>query len=170
MAPRYSAFQTLTHRIASTRLASRVYARTLHRMDRAAWKLSGRRMLLSAVLSGVPEVMVTTVGARSGLPHTLPLLRIRDESDPDTFAIVASNFGQDHHPGWYFNLKANPGATCSMDGRTGEYVAHEASGEEYERFWRQAMETYVGFAAYKERAGKRRFPIMVMSPVRQGSG
>ncbi len=48
-----------------------------------------------------------------------------------------------------------------MDGRSEAYTAHEAAGEEYDRFWGYAVDTYFGYAAYKRRAG-RRIPIMVM--------
>ncbi|HFQ95386.1 MAG TPA: DUF385 domain-containing protein, partial [Anaerolineae bacterium] len=55
-------------------------------------------------------------------------------------------------------------AVCTVDGRTGEYVAHEAEGETYERFWRLAEAAYPGFPRYKERAAGRHIPIMVLEP------
>jgi deazaflavin-dependent oxidoreductase (nitroreductase family) len=109
--------------------------------------------------------MLTTTGAKSGLPHTIPLIYIRDEENPEIFALIASNWGQDHNPAWYYNLKKNPCAVCSIRGETREYLAHEATGEEYERFWQRATETYVGYPLYKARAGSRRIPIMAMTPV-----
>jgi deazaflavin-dependent oxidoreductase (nitroreductase family) len=98
--------------------------------------------------------MVTTVGAKSGLPRTLPLMRIRDGADPRTFALVASNWGQRHNPAWYHNLKACPHARCSFGGQTGEY----------EKFWQRAVDAYIGYPLYQQRAGGRHIPIMVMSP------
>lgn len=131
-------------------------------MDRTLLKLTIKRTTLTSVLSGLPVVVVTTVGAKSGVARTVPLACIRDERDPNSFALVASNWGQDHHPAWYFNLRACPRATCLISGRTGEYVAHEATGEEYERFWQRATDAYIGFPAYRQRAGNRHIPIMVM--------
>ncbi len=163
----YSAFHSLNQKIASTRLGSWLYGRTLHHMDHAFLKLTRGRTTLSSALAGLPEVMVTTVGARSGLPRTIPLLCIRDEADPKTFALVASNWGQRHNPAWYYNLKANPHARCSFDRQTGKYVAHEATGEEYEKFWQRAVEAYIGYPLYQQRAGGRHIPIIVMSPVQQ---
>lgn len=84
---------------------------------------------------------------------------------PNTFALVASNFGQDHNPAWYYNLKANPCATCVIDGKSGEYMAHEAQGEEYEQYWRSAVEMFAGYALYKQRTMRKHIPIMVMRPV-----
>ena len=162
--PQYSAFQFLHQKFGSTQVGSWLYARTLHHMDRAFLKATRGRRTISGVLAGLPTVLVTTVGARSGQPRTLPLLCIRDEADPRTFAVIASNFGQHHNPAWYYNLKAHPRAQCSFGRQTEEYVAHEAMGEEYERFWQRAVDTYIGYPLYRQRAGGRHIPIMVLSP------
>lgn len=159
----YSAFHFLNQKFASTKLGSWLYARLLHRLDRVFLKLTRGRTTLSSAFAGLPVVMVTSVGARSGRPRTIPLLCIRDEADPKTFALVASNWGQRHHPAWYYNLKANPQARCSFGQQTGEYVAHEATGEEYEKFWQRAADAYIGYPLYQQRAGGRHIPILVMS-------
>ncbi len=159
---RYSRFHALMQKIASSRPGSWFFARTLHHFDRAVLKLSGQRTTLTAVIAGLPVVFVTTIGTKSGVQRTVPLLAITDERDPNTFAIIASNWGQHSHPAWYFNLKACPRATCSICGRTGQYVAHEASGEEYNAFWQRAAKTYIGYPLYQQRAGGRHIPIMVM--------
>jgi len=164
---RYSPFHSFMQKIASSRPGAWFFSHTLHHFDRVFLKLSGGRTTMTSIVAGLPVVILTSVGAKSKLPRTLPVLCIRDERTPDTFAIVASNWGQRHYPAWYFNLKANPRATCSIRGQAGEYVAHEASGEEYEELWRCAMDTYVGFPLYKQRAAERRIPIMVMTPVKQ---
>jgi len=164
---RYSLFNSLIQKFASSRPGAWFFARTLHHFDRVFLKLSGGRTTMTSILAGLPVVILTTVGAKSKLPRTLPLLCIRDERSPDTFAIVASNWGQHHYPAWYYNLKANPRATCSVRGQAGEYVAHEAAGEEYEKFWDCAEDTHVGYPLYKQRATHRRIPIMVMTPVKQ---
>jgi deazaflavin-dependent oxidoreductase (nitroreductase family) len=161
---RYSFFHGLVQKIGSSRFGAWFYARTLHHFDRVAFKLSGGRATLTSALAGLPVVLLTTSGAKTGLPRTLPLLCIRDERNPDRFALVASNWGQHHYPAWYHNLKANPRAIGSIRGQTGAYVAHEASGEEYERFWQCAANTYGGYPLYKQRVGGRRIPIMIMTP------
>ena len=148
-------------KLASTRAGAWFLSLTLHRLDSALLSWTRNRTSLTAVLAGVPVVALTCIGAKSGARRTVPLLCIPD-TGPNTFALVASNWGQHHHPGWYYNLLANPRATCSIDGRTGEYIAHPAEGEEYEKFWQRAAEIYVGFPLYKRRAGERHIPIMVM--------
>ncbi len=133
----------------------------LHHLDWFVLWASRGRSTLTGILTGAPVVMVTTTGTRSGLPRTSPLLAIQDRAQAGSFALVASNWGQPHLPAWYFNLKKDPRAVCRMNGRAATYLAHEATGEEYDRFWRSAVETYFGYTLYKQRAG-RRIPIMVM--------
>jgi deazaflavin-dependent oxidoreductase (nitroreductase family) len=116
-------------------------------------------------MAGLPVVIVHAIGAKTGRKRPTPLLCIRDEEAPERFAVVATNWGRGPHPAWYANLKANPRVTCEYSSRTGTYVAHEASGEEYERFWRYAIDVYRGFPKYRSRiGGKRNIPIMVMTP------
>jgi deazaflavin-dependent oxidoreductase (nitroreductase family) len=142
MSPKsYSRFQSMIHRFVSSRPGAWFSSRTLHHIDQITFKLTGGRMTMGGSLSGMPVVMVTTTGAKSGLPRTLPLAYIRDEQNPAVFALIASNWGQKHYPAWYFNLRANPQATCCIDGQAEEYVAHEASDEKYARFWQYAVET-----------------------------
>jgi deazaflavin-dependent oxidoreductase (nitroreductase family) len=172
--PRYSLFHAAVQKIAATRAGAWLLARRLHHLDRLVFRLSGRRTTLTSWLSGIPVVMLTTIGAKSHLPRSLPLMAIgadpalvgpaTDDSAPGPFALVASNFGQRHYPAWYYNLKANPLATCTLRGQTGEYIAHEATGAEYDRFWQCAQDAYAGFPLYKERASHRRIPIMVLTP------
>ena len=164
---RYSTLLSLMQKIASSRPGARFFSSTLHYLDRIVLRVTGGRSTMTSLVTGLPVAVLTTTGAKSGLPRTLPLLCIRDEQDPPTFALIASNWGQAHYPAWYFNLKANPHATCSIGGQGGDYVAHEACDEEYERFWQYAENTYLGYLAYKQRVGKRRIPIMVMTPVRR---
>ncbi len=162
----YSAFHSLMQGIAASKPGAWFFARTLHHLDRIWFRLSGGRTTLTGILAGLPVVVVTTIGAKSGLPRTWPLLGVRDHAHPGAFALIATNWGQRHYPAWYFNLKANPKADCSIEGQSGSYLAHEASGEEYERLWRSAAEAYLGFPLYKKRISGRRIPIMVMRPVK----
>lgn len=97
--------------------------------------------------------------------RTLPLVPVRDDQDLAVLAFVASNWGQHQHPAWYYNVKASPRVTCTIGGRAAEYMAHEANGEEYEKYWQCAVDTYFGFALYQQRAGSRHIPIIVMRPV-----
>jgi deazaflavin-dependent oxidoreductase (nitroreductase family) len=155
----------LVRSLAATAPAAWALGRVLRYLDRLMLRISGGRVTLTSLLAGVPVVMVTTTGAHSGQQRTSPLLPIRADGDRDCFALVASNWGQHRTPAWYFNLRANARAVCTVGQETGSYRAHEASEEEYERFWKAATELYAGYVQYRQRAG-RRIPIMVMERIR----
>ncbi len=161
----YAPFYSLMQKFSSSRPGAWLLSRTLHHIDHLVLKVTGGRLTMTSILTGLPVVIVTTIGAKSGKPRTIPLLCIRDQGIPTTFAIIATNWGQRHYPAWYFNLKANSHAICSIHGQIEEYVAHEASGEEYERFWQAAVNTYLGYSLYKQRVGKRHIPILVLTPL-----
>ena len=159
----YSFLNIIIQRISSTRLVSRFFARNLYRIDEFYLKLSHGRRTLTQVLSGLPVVLLTTTGARSGLARTMPLACIPDPDHPHQFAVIASNLGQPHHPAWYYNLKAHPRATGIIDRQVETYITHEANDEEYARLWQVATEIYPGYQLYQKRFGKRRIPIMVLT-------
>jgi deazaflavin-dependent oxidoreductase (nitroreductase family) len=156
-----NSLQRLFQRFAATRLSSWVFARTLHPLDRLLLRLSGGRVSVPGVLTGLPVVMLTTIGAKSGQPRTVPLVGLRDG---DKVVLIASNFGQAHHPAWYYNLRAHPEATVELPERTGTYLAREATPAERQIYWRRATDLYVGFPAYQQRAQGRHIPIMVLTP------
>lgn len=120
---------------------------------------SGRRTLTS-ILTGLPMVMLTTTGARSGLPRTVPLLAVPDGA---RLVVVASNFGQQGNPAWYANLRKYPAATVAVEGGPPRPVnTYEAEGAERERLWALDLEVYPGRASYATRASGRRIPVMVL--------
>jgi deazaflavin-dependent oxidoreductase (nitroreductase family) len=132
----------------------------LHYLDRALLRLSKGRLSLPGPLTGLPIVMLTTVGARSGKARTTPLVAIRDGAN---MILIASYFGNRHHPAWYYNLRAHPQVTLTVDGGSAPYVAREAGDAERETYWRKAVALYKGYAAYKERAQGRKIPIVILS-------
>jgi deazaflavin-dependent oxidoreductase (nitroreductase family) len=146
-------------KIAASSFGSWLLADNLHRLDRPFLRWSGGRLTLTGILAGLPVVVLTTTGAKSGQPRTLPLAALQDG---DRLVLVASAFGKPHHPGWYHNLKANPDAQVQIDGIAYTCRAFEAQGDERSRYWRQAVEMYPGFSRYEEKAKPRRIPLMVL--------
>jgi deazaflavin-dependent oxidoreductase (nitroreductase family) len=138
-----------------------LYARTLHHLDRAVYRLTRGRATFVSLVTGLPIVMLTTTGAKSGRRRTLPLVAL---PDGDRMVIIASNYGQERNPSWYYNLRANPRARITLDGVTREVVARELEGEEREREYARGIEIYPGWTQYRQRASHRKIPVMELTP------
>jgi deazaflavin-dependent oxidoreductase (nitroreductase family) len=139
-----------------------LYARVLHHIDRLVHRLTRGRYSFGGWVSGLLVVMLTTTGAKSRQQRTFPVLGV---PDGDNLVVIASNWGQRHHPGWYYNLRAHPTATVAVGGVPRRVKAHEAIGEERERLWQRGLEVYPRYGTYKRRAAHRRIPVMVLAPV-----
>jgi deazaflavin-dependent oxidoreductase (nitroreductase family) len=159
MYARANAFQRTVRRFAASGPGAWMFARVLHRVDRPVHRLSGGRATFASVLSGLPVVMLTTTGARSGRPRTVPVLGL---PTPDGLAVIASNWGRRHPPAWERNLSADPSATIAIGGHTRRVRAVEAHGEQRERIWREGLEVYPGWSQYERRAGDRRIGVYVL--------
>src|SRR5512136_29060 len=146
---RPNVFQRGLHPLLRTKLSGWFLARTLHHLDRPVLRLSRGRYSLTSLLAGLPVVMVTTIGAKSGQPRHLPLVAI---PDGENVILIASNFGQKHHPAWYYNLLTHPQVQLTYERQTVTYAARETTGEERERCWQHAVDLYSGYAQYGERA------------------
>ncbi len=161
--PSPNIFQRSTQAVASTTLGAKLLVPTAHRLDKWVLQLSGGRTTAVGLMAGLPVVWLTTIGAKSGEPRKVPLIGIPDGPN---LVLIASNFGQTHHPAWYHNLRKNPQATISVGNQSAPCEAREATGAEYDRIWQRAVRLYAGYAAYKERTGGRQIPVMVMEPAR----
>lgn len=154
--------QRALRRLVASRHGSRVAARVLHRLDGPILRATRGRHSLSSLVSGLPVALVTTTGARSGRPRTVPLLALPSS---EGLAIVASNFGQGHHPGWYHNLRAMPEGEVAIGERRLRFRAVEVEGERRERIWREGLELYPGWTNYERRADQRRIAVLVLEPL-----
>lgn len=150
-------------RFAASRPGSWLFARILQRLDEPVLRLTRGRGTLTSLLAGLPVVVLTTVGARRGLPRSAPLVGLR--VGPDACAVIASNFGQRHHPAWSHNLRAHPDATLTVAGRGRPVRATVAEGTRREAIWQQALGVYPGYAAYARRASQRDIVVWVLEPV-----
>lgn len=156
-----NALQRLLRRAASTRVTARFSALVLHHLDRPVMRLTRGRSSATSALTGLPVVELTTTGARTGLPRTLPIIGI---PDGDRLVLVASNYGNPRHPAWYHNLRAHPGCTVRFRGEQLSMRAYEAEGEERERLWQLDATVYPTRAAYAQWTDGRRIPVMVLEP------
>jgi deazaflavin-dependent oxidoreductase (nitroreductase family) len=122
---------------------------------------------LVKVPSGVPTVLLTHTGAKSGKRRTTPLVYF---TDGPKVVLIASQTGKPKHPAWFHNLMANPEVELWARGRGGPYQAREAEGEERDRLWKLATQLYPGYDDYQLRADAagRRIPVVVCEPVDPG--
>jgi deazaflavin-dependent oxidoreductase (nitroreductase family) len=159
--PPNNRFYAFVKQLAATPGMIRISQRLISPVDRLILRLTGNRYTLSSLLTGATIITLTTIGAKSGQSRTVPLMALEDG---DRFILIASNFGQSKHPAWYYNLRAHPEATVTLRGETREYVAKEATPDERERYWAQALSIYPGYATYQARAGERQIPILILQP------
>jgi deazaflavin-dependent oxidoreductase (nitroreductase family) len=148
-------------KFASSKTGAWTFSRILHYLDDAILKLTDNQKSLTSILSGVPVIVLTSIGAKSGEPRSVPLLGLEKDKN---IILIASNWGQAHHPGWYYNLKANPEAQLSIGWRVGFYIARDATDVERDEYWEEAINMYAGYAEYKKRAVTRKIPMFVLSP------
>jgi deazaflavin-dependent oxidoreductase (nitroreductase family) len=147
----------------ATRPAAWLLARTVHRIDAAAFRASGGRTTASALMTGLPIITLTTTGAKSGRPRPVTLVGIPDGS---RLILIASNWGQGSHPAWYHNVKANPPVmVAGRDGPPGRlYIARELGGDERVAAWARAVALYPGYQGYAARTGGRTIPVIALEP------
>ena len=156
-------YHRLIKGIASTTWGARLFSFLLHRLDRRVYTWTNGRATLASWLSDLTIVMITTTGAKSGLPRTIPIIAIPHPEHETTFVLIASNWGQKKYPAWYYNLKSNPQAACEYAGESYAYIAHEAERAEYQQLWEHAVSFYAGYGQYRQRVTERHIPIMVMT-------
>jgi deazaflavin-dependent oxidoreductase (nitroreductase family) len=155
---RPNTYQKFIHRFVMLRPVTMFLAPRAHRIDKALLKLSQGKFTMTE-LAGWPIIEITTRGAKSGQPRTMPLIGVVDD---EKIALIASNFGREHNPAWYYNLKAHPECDVTFRARSKKYSARELEGAEYDRYWNLAVSYYIGYEKYKERAAPRHIPIMLL--------
>jgi deazaflavin-dependent oxidoreductase (nitroreductase family) len=109
-------------------------------------------------LRGMPVVILTHRGARSGRLRKTPLMRVEHEG---AYAIVASLGGAPQHPVWYHNLVADPHVELQDGPVVQDYVAREVHGPEREQWWARAVAAYPDYADYAQRT-ERLIPVLVL--------
>ncbi|MFB6616901.1 nitroreductase/quinone reductase family protein [Streptomyces sp. NPDC085524] len=109
--------------------------------------------------AGLPLLLLTTTGARSGESRTMPMAYLRDG---ERLVVFAANGGRENRPGWYYNLLADPSARVEVGTEAYGVTAVETDGAERERLWELQLKHTPFLADLQERAG-RRVPVMALS-------
>ena len=108
--------------------------------------------------TGLPVVIITTRGHRSGKIRKFALMRVEHDGE---YALVASVGGAPKNPQWYGNLVADPTALMIQDGaEPHDFVAREVHGDERAEWWERAVAAYPPYAEYQERT-ERVIPVLI---------
>ena len=108
--------------------------------------------------TGIPIVIVTTRGNKTGKIRKFALMRVEHNGD---YALVASMGGSPKHPVWYYNLKADPTNVMVQDGPEPFWVeVREVSGDEKAEWWERAVAVFPPYADYQKRT-EREIPVFV---------
>ena len=125
-----------------------------------AYERSGGREANTLLQTGLPIILVTTRGNKSGKLRKTPLMRVEHGGE---YALVASKGGAPSNPVWYYNLKADPDAVTIQDGaQPFDVHVREVSGDERTQWWQRAVAAYPPYAEYQQRTA-RQIPVFVAS-------
>jgi F420H(2)-dependent quinone reductase len=112
-------------------------------------------------IEGMPVILLTTLGAKSGKLRKIALMRVEHDGE---YAIVASLGGAPKNPVWYYNVKENPLVELQDGSTTKDYQAREVFGDEKTPWWDRAVEAYPPYAEYQTKTD-RQIPVFVLTPV-----
>jgi deazaflavin-dependent oxidoreductase (nitroreductase family) len=127
----------------------------------AAFEASGGREANIQRETGLPVVVVTMRGTRSGKLRKAPLMRVEHDSE---YALVASKGGTPENPAWYYNLLAHPDEVTIQDGpEPVDMTVREVTGAEREVWWGRAVKAFPNYAGYQAKTD-RLIPVLVASP------
>jgi deazaflavin-dependent oxidoreductase (nitroreductase family) len=127
----------------------------------ARYEASGGTEATTLLDTGLPVVIVTSRGAKSGKLRKNPLMRVEKDG---RYAAVASMGGQPTHPVWFYNLQAHPQVELQDGPTKQDMVAREVTGAEKDEWWEVAVAAFPPYADYQRRT-ERSIPVFVLEPV-----
>ena len=112
------------------------------------------------LMQGKPVIVLTSVGARTGMLRKTALMRVEHEG---VYAVVASKGGAPEHPVWYYNLTAHPHVELQDGSDKRDYLAREVTGDEKDVWWQRSLEIWPAYADYQKKT-ERPIPVFVLEP------
>lgn len=140
-------------------MLSDFWHRFINRAHRGLLAVSGGR--IGSQLGSMPVIELHTIGRTSGVRRSAMLTAPVHEDG--RYVVVASKGGDDRHPFWYLNLRANPDVEVTVNGRTIPMRARTADPEERARLWPKIVRDYRGYAGY-QRKTEREIPLVICEP------
>lgn len=154
-----NAAQRVVQKIAASRPGSWVFQKALYPIDKALFRWTKGKVTVAGLMAGLPVILLTTTGAKSGVSRTMPLV---GTPFGDDLAIIGSNYGQHRTPGWVYNLDADPTATVSYRDVSLPVTARRLDDDAADRVFEQASRAYPGYGRYRERADHRVVRVYVL--------
>ncbi len=155
--------QRAVGRVLATTAGSVFHRRVFAPLDTLLIRLTRGR--LHSAKGAVPLVLLRTIGAKSGIPRDVMLAYYTDGED---VILIASNYGQEKHPSWYYNLLKNPRCELFADGRAdsgGAFVARSVDGADHDRLFASMERYFPNFTNYASTtAGIRTIPVLRLTP------
>ncbi len=111
-------------------------------------------------LHGKPVIVLTSVGAKSGMLRKTALMRVEHDG---VYAVVASRGGAPTHPVWYWNLVKQPHVELQDGPEKHDYLAREVTGDEKAAWWERAVAAWPAYADYQKKTD-RQIPVFVLEP------
>jgi deazaflavin-dependent oxidoreductase (nitroreductase family) len=146
--------------IYSSRVPHDLALKTMNAVHRVLLTMTGNR--IGASVGGMPSLQLTTIGRKTGRPHSVMLTSPLQEGD--AYVVVASRGGDDIHPAWFLNLRDNPAVEVQFAGKSTQPMrARVASGEERARMWPVIAGKYRNYAGYQKRT-EREIPLVLLEP------
>ncbi len=139
----------------------RFFIRAMSRTHGGIYRIGGGRLL--GRVAGMPVLLLTTTGRRSGKPRTAALTYFRKGRD---FVVIGSFGGSDLPPAWWLNLQHEPRANVLIGRTTFKVTARSASAEEHNRLWPLITRNHRAYARYQERT-TRPIPIVLLTPEKE---
>jgi len=124
-----------------------------------AYEASGGKE--ATTLRGVPVIIVTTRGRRSGALRKSPVMRIEHDG---SYAAIASKGGAPEHPAWYLNLVDEPRVMVQDGAEAVDMLARVATGEERDVWWARATEVWPDYDEYQTKTD-RQIPVVLLEPI-----
>jgi F420H(2)-dependent quinone reductase len=127
----------------------------------AEYEASGGQKANTLMDTGMPIVVVTTRGAKSGKVRKNPVMRVEHGGE---YALVASKGGAPENPEWFYNLVAHPDEVLLQDGAEAVPVSiREVTGDEKAAWWKRGVAAYPPYAEYQEKTD-RQIPVFIATP------
>jgi deazaflavin-dependent oxidoreductase (nitroreductase family) len=153
-------FRQMIFNMAATRQGMRLFYLFVRLIDMPISRMTKGNFIPSANWNIVPIIYLTTVGAKSGIPRSIPVLCI---PDGDNLILVGSNWGNPKNPGWAYNLRVHS-QTQVRKGRTAmSFIARELHGDERAAYWQKAVKFYPPYISYEQHSG-RSLPMFLLEP------